>query len=126
MIGEAPPPNGTTFFYVPKLPSSRKIEAERTMSATIFHHYFGELPRSLEQYEGYLLQLKYHGIYLIDILDEPIRIRGHSANEAYLVSKIPAFKQSCRRRRYFTGKQMDFPAGTNHLQKTHQTTLSIG
>ena len=41
-----------------------------------------------------LLRLKHclsliHDLFLIDILDEPIRIRGDKDNENYLITKIP-------------------------------------
>ncbi len=32
------------------------------------------------------------GVFLIDIIDEPIKIRGDKENENYLISKLPELK----------------------------------
>jgi len=90
LIGEAPPPNGKTFFYVPKpLQLGRSIENDTSLPSTIFNHYFYKRPESISEYELFLQELKRNGIFLIDILDEPIRIRGDKENENYLITKIP-------------------------------------
>lgn len=69
LIGEAPPPNGTSYFYVPKVPVR-----EISMPSTVFHHYFGKKPVTVVEYIYFLKLLKKHKIFLIDICDIPLRI----------------------------------------------------
>lgn len=78
LIGEAPPPNGKSYFYkVPEKYPSRKssIEDDTSLPATIFNHYFGRRPENPQEYEQFLKCLKERGIFLIDILNKPIVIR---------------------------------------------------
>ena len=43
LVGEAPPPNGQTYFYLPReLKNSGTIRNDRSLPATIFCHYFGK------------------------------------------------------------------------------------
>lgn len=90
LIGEAPPPSGKFYFYVPKeMKNGRSIEDDTSLPATIFNHYFGERPESISEYTEFLEKLKEMGVFLIDIIDVPIRIRGNKQNEKYLISKLP-------------------------------------
>lgn len=90
LIGEAFPPDGKSYFYVPKkLSLGRSIENDRSLPSTIFNHYFGRRPESIDEYVKYLNRLKNQGIFLIDILEEPIRIRDNEQNKNYLISQIP-------------------------------------
>jgi len=78
LIGEAPPPNGTSYFYkIPdKYPSrNTTIENDISLPATIFNHYFGQRPKDPNEYSRFLECLKESGIYLIDIINEPLEIR---------------------------------------------------
>lgn len=78
LIGEAPPLNGTSYFYkVPDKYPSRKttIVNDTSLPATIFIHYFGERPKDPNEYSWFLEYLKESGIYLIDIINEPLEIR---------------------------------------------------
>lgn len=93
LIGEAPPPSGKVFFYVPKKMSlGRSIEDDTSLPATIFNHYFGRRPKDITEYKKFLNELKNMGVFLIDIIDEPIKIRGIKQNENYLISKLPELK----------------------------------
>ena len=93
LIGEAPPPNQKTYFYVPKkLSLGRTIEDDTSLPSTIFNYYFHRRPKNIEEYEEFLIQLKEDGIFLIDIIDEPIPIRGNKENENYLITQIPKLK----------------------------------
>jgi hypothetical protein len=58
----------------PSLP----IENDTSLPATIFHHYFGNRPQDVGEYQRYLVALQAAGIFLIDILDEPLKIRDRS------------------------------------------------
>jgi len=69
------------------------------LPATIFNHYFGKRPCNKDEYKSFLTSLKDNGIFLIDIIDEPLRIRDrnspkqiHLQNYKYLVSCIPKLK----------------------------------
>lgn len=78
LIGEAPPPDGTTYFYRMPEKYSRpksKIEDDTSLRATIFNHYFGRRPNDRNEYLEFLNCLKERGIFLIDILNKPIVIR---------------------------------------------------
>jgi len=78
LIGEAPPPNGKSYFYaIPEKYPTRKysIEDDTSLPATIFNHYFGRRPNNPEEYKHFLECLKERGIFLIDIINEPIEIR---------------------------------------------------
>ncbi len=97
LIGEAPPSSGRTFFYVPqKLAIGKKIEDDTSLPSTIFNHYFDKRPESIEEYDKFLVELKQQGIFLIDILDEPKRIRNNQANEQYLITHIPKLRDKVR------------------------------
>jgi len=78
LIGEAPPPNGKSYFYkIPEKYPIRKstIEDDASLPATIFNHYFGKRPNDIGEYKKFLNCLKNRGIFLIDISNEPIIIR---------------------------------------------------
>ncbi len=78
LIGEAPPPNGKSYFYnVPEKYPARKtsIENDTSIPATIFNHYFGRRPNDTTEYKQYLVSLKDKGVFLIDIINEPLEIR---------------------------------------------------
>lgn len=97
LIGEAPPPGKKTYFYVPKMLSlGKSIEDDTSLPSTIFNHYFHKRPETIEEYEQYLIKLKQNGIFLIDILDEPIPIRDNKENENYLVTKIPELREKIK------------------------------
>jgi hypothetical protein len=78
LIGEAPPPNGKSYFYkVPEKYPTRKssIEDDTSLPATIFNHYFGRRPNDTKEYEQFLKCLKERGVFLIDIINLPLEIR---------------------------------------------------
>lgn len=89
LIGEAPPPNGKNYFY--KTPENYKpkdcqIEHDSSLPSTIFHHYFQKRPVDKIMYEECLNSLKKDGVFLIDIMNEPIQIRGKRENIKKLIS----------------------------------------
>jgi len=77
LIGEAPPSNGKKYFYkVPeKCSFSKKIEDDRSLPATIFNHYFNKRPQDSDEYKKYLDCLRNNGVFLIDMINEPLKIR---------------------------------------------------
>lgn len=99
LIGEAPPPCGTKYFYLPqKLKNNVPIREDRSLPATIFWHYFQRRPQDEKEYELLLEKLKDAGIFLVDIMDEPIRIRGNKENEERLVNEIPFLRSKLEMR----------------------------
>lgn len=93
LIAEAPPPSGKHYFYVPKEMSAEiPIENDRSLPATIFYHYFQELPQSKEDYLNLLKNLKDMGIFLMDIMDMPIRIRDRKAKGGINQENLRALK----------------------------------
>ncbi len=93
LIGEAPPPSGKTYFYMPTtLRRSVPIEQNRSLPATIFHHYFKQLPVDEEEYHEFLLKLKQIHVFLVDILDEPIRVRDSPEGVQRIIQSIPELR----------------------------------
>jgi len=90
LIGEAPPPNGKTYFYkVPDNYSPKKtIEGDYSLSATIFNHYFGRRPNDRHEYEDFLNLLKRDGIFLIDMYKYPEDFRGNKELRRKLFTDI--------------------------------------
>ncbi|HOC77507.1 MAG TPA: hypothetical protein PKO31_02310 [Methanofastidiosum sp.] len=106
LIAEGPPPSGNSYFYLPaKMNPGRDIRNYRSLPATIFYHYFKSIPSSTEEYESFLFRLKERNIFLIDILDEPLKIRDRSSpkginkeNYDILLSNIPRLKEKIKKR----------------------------
>ena len=78
LIGEAPPPSGVYFYKPMKLPRIREVEKNQSLPATIFNHYFKRLPKNDEVYLSLLGALKQRGIFLVDIIDDPIKVRSRA------------------------------------------------
>jgi len=101
LIGEAPPPSGKRYFYIPRPMSNQiAIEADRSLPATIFNHYFQRRPETIQEYVNLLNRLKDMGIFLMDIVDMPIRIRDRKAksginqkNLQILKNEIPKLRE---------------------------------
>ena len=81
LVGEAPPPNGKKYFYqVPeKYTPSKTIKEDTSLPATIFNHFFNRRPISSIEYMDFLNQLKTKGVFLIDMINEPLKIRDREA-----------------------------------------------
>ncbi len=100
LIAEAPPPSGRKYFYVPRdVSTKRPIANDRNLSATIFNHYFRKRPSTKEGYEKLLRKLQERGIFLIDILDKPLRIRGNKKNKRILIKQIPKLRKKIKSRK---------------------------
>ena len=64
LVGEAPPPNGESYFYVPQNPNNnRLVRDDRTLPATVFNHYFGRRPNDGKEYRAFLFRLKKGGYF---------------------------------------------------------------
>jgi hypothetical protein len=103
LIAEASPPSGKRYFYVPKAMSNKTaIEADTSLPATIFYHYFQRRPETVQEYVNLLNRLKDMGIFFMDIVDEPIKIRDkegiNQKNLAYLINKIQQLRRRIRAR----------------------------
>lgn len=106
LIGESPPPNGKTYFYIPKKMSQKiKVENFRSLPATIFYHYFHQIPSTEQNYEKLLWKLHSMGIFLIDICDKPLKITDRKLpksinydNLNILISNIPKLKEKIKKR----------------------------
>ena len=106
LIGEAPPPGGKTYFYIPKLLSlERPIKKDGSLPSTIFNHFFGRRPNSIEEYVLMLTKLKNEGIFLMDILDDPLKIKDKNYkgwvnpdNLKILVSEITNLREKIKNR----------------------------
>lgn len=93
LIGEAPPPKRDSYFYLPtQLSNTQDIRNDRTLPATIFHHYFRKRPHDIKEYETLLNQLKEKGIFLVDIYEKPIRVRGSQEGLEKIIEEIPKLR----------------------------------
>ncbi|MGQ9570134.1 MAG: hypothetical protein ACUVUQ_04685 [Thermodesulfovibrionales bacterium] len=90
LVGEAPPAFRKTYFYLPRpLSNKRPVRNDRSLPATIFYHYFQRRPETEAEYVDLLFKLQNKGIFLIDICDEPLRVRGNKKNLEKIVNEIP-------------------------------------
>ncbi len=78
LIGEAPPPSGVYFFKPIRLSLRANVENDRVLPSTIFNHYFNKRPESVDEYLSFLTSLKLRGIFLVDIIDEPVKVSDRS------------------------------------------------
>jgi hypothetical protein len=78
LIGEAPPPSGVYFYKPMRLALGANIENDRSLPSTIFNHYFDKRPESDDEYLSFLFSLKKLGIFLVDIIDDPIKVADRS------------------------------------------------
>ena len=106
LIAEAPPPTGTKYFYVPRaMPTKVPVEKDTSLPATIFQHYFKKRPETVDAYIDFLNRMRGAGIFLMDIADEPIRIRERGGinqdNLQYLISKIKTLRTRIKNRGIF-------------------------
>ncbi len=93
LIGEAPPASGKTYFYVPKpMNTSIPIREDRSLPATILHHYFRQRPADVETYIQLLKCLQKMGIFLIDICDDPITVRRNPEGLERIIEEIPKLR----------------------------------
>ena len=97
LVGEAPPPSEGSYFYVPRAMSNNlPIRIDRSLPATIFFHYFQTRPVTKDEYIDLLLKLQQKGVFLIDIFDEPLRIRGKNGiikeNLDRIIDQIPKLR----------------------------------
>ena len=106
LVGEAPPPSGKKYFYLPDTIQKRSRENNTSLPATIFYHYFDNIPNDKNEYEKLLRELQRIGVFLIDIIDEPLKIRDRNLknginekNLNYLISKIPKLRNKLAERK---------------------------
>ncbi|MFC1977857.1 hypothetical protein ACFLWS_06320 [Chloroflexota bacterium] len=93
LIGEAPPPSGKTYFYVPRaMSNATPIENDTSLPATIFNHYFHDRPTAIDRYIAYLTRLIEKGIFLIDICSDPIRVRANPEGVLRIIDEIPKLR----------------------------------
>jgi hypothetical protein len=99
LVGEAPPPRGETYFYLPAtMRRTKQIRDNRSLPATIFHHYFQELPRDEKEYVDFLLRLKAQRVFLIDIFDSPFKVRDSTEGVRQIVEAIPLLRGKMKSR----------------------------
>jgi len=102
LIGEAPPPNGRSYFYLPTALSQRKKkEDDRSLPATIFYHYFDRLPLGEGEYKDFLVKLRSLGIFLVDIVDEPILVRNCPEGVEKVKAELPRLQDKLNLRGIF-------------------------
>lgn len=106
LVGEAPPPSEKAYFYVPQIMNPQRNPATYvSLPATIFNHYFKQIPGTIEKYEELLTRLKEENIFLIDLLDLPLKIRDRSQpkgineeNYNILINEIPKLRDKIKNR----------------------------
>jgi len=99
LVGEAPPSSGKTYFYVPQAMSDKDlIQNDSSLPATIFNHYFQKRPTTAEEYVNFLRLLQGKGIFLIDICDEPIKVRNNPEGIQRIKREILELRGKMKRR----------------------------
>jgi hypothetical protein len=99
LIAEAPPPSGKVYFYVPrKMSLAKSVRDDRNLAATIFNHYFGKRPENEHEYIDYLQQLQAKGVFLIDLCDDPIKVRGCPQGILRIKREILTLREKIRKR----------------------------
>jgi len=99
LVGEAPPPSGKAYFYLPRpMSNKRPVRNDRSLPATIFYHYFQRRPKTEAEYIDLLFKLQNKGIFLIDICDEPLKVRGCKKNLERIVNEISKLRNKMRLR----------------------------
>lgn len=89
LIGEARPPDETHYFYIPcQMKQYEDIKDDQSLPATIFYHYFQKIPKDMEEYKKMLEALRDMGIFLVDIYENPIRVRGNKVNQERVKNEI--------------------------------------
>lgn len=101
LVGEAPPAGGNNYFYVPRdMNGNKPAKKDANLPITIFHHYFRrKRPIKKSEYIRLLKKLQRKGIFLIDIIDEPIRVRGNPLGIARVRREIRKLKDKMKRRK---------------------------
>lgn len=98
LIGEAPPPRGKTYFYLPIIMSTaHPIDTDQSLPATIFNHYFHRRPTSEKEYDEFLSELKRKGIFLIDIFNKPIKVRENTENQQIIIDAFPKIREKIKK-----------------------------
>lgn len=100
LVGEAPPPSGKTYFYVPSAISRAHIpiDQDTSLPSTVFHHYFQQRPRNTEEYHFFLVRLQEMGVFLIDIYDDNLKVRNSDDGLQRIIDAIPRLRQKMRDR----------------------------
>lgn len=100
LIGEAPPPTEKSYFYMPTKPGAG---FHFSLPGIVFRHYFGKIPKNIEEYIEFLNQLKDMGVFIIDITNEPLEVSRKIPGEKWpkivpesieeLKNALPALKK---------------------------------
>jgi hypothetical protein len=100
LVGEAPPPSGKTYFYVPSAISRVHIHIDQDSSlpSTIFHHYFQQRPQNTDEYHSFLVRLQEMGVFLIDLHNDNIKVRNSEEGLQSIIEAIPCLRQKMRDR----------------------------
>lgn len=78
--------------------NNRSIRDDRSLPATIFYHYFQKRPETKEEYIDLLFKLQNKGIFLIDIYNKPLKVRGNKKNLERIFKEIPKLRNKMRLR----------------------------
>jgi len=126
LIGEAPPPSGKTYFYVPQaMSNATPIENDTSLPATIFNHYFHDRPTAIDRYIAYLTRLMENGVFLIDICSEPVRVRANPEGVLRIIDEIPKLRSKMLARRIqVTDSNMVFLLARNKYEKQIRSEFS--
>jgi len=79
--------------------TGRTVEEDNSLPASIFHHHFQTRPPTVEDYHNFLLELSHMGVFLLDICDDPIRVRDCPEGEKRVIAEIPLLRGKLAARR---------------------------
>lgn len=99
LVGEAPPPSGKKYFYVPSsLRNHLSIKKDSSLPTTIFHHFFHKRPDDESEYIDMLKKLQAKGIFLVDLVDDPIKVRNNPDGLKKIKDGIKDFRKKLEQR----------------------------
>ena len=101
LIGESPPLNNKSYFYIPpkKFPLFRSRRFDISLPSTIFYHYFNKIPKFTKEYINFLNKLRKKGIFLVDIYNKPLKVRGNKENQKKIIKSISSLKKRLLKRK---------------------------
>jgi hypothetical protein len=100
LVGEAPPPNRKSYFYLPiEMNPNRNRRKYVSLPATVFFHYFKRVPKNINEYIVFLKRFQKRGIFLIDIVDEPIRVRGNPEGVCKIIKGIRSLRKNIKKKK---------------------------
>ena len=89
IVAESPPLSGR-YFYLPKQPCIG-------FGKTIFLHEFRKAPKNVEEYYEFLVELKKRRIFMIDIIEYPLKFKRDMRNQQLLLGNLDNLRKRIKK-----------------------------